>query len=262
MFLKFWYNCTVKSDLVLHSLSRGDYKCRIHEGSAVASTGGTLRKRFAALAALAVPIAVVATVLSSTDSASAVSSVQAGPRQLAFGTPAGVATTRYVDQGGNGNAAIFTITKPSQGNLVIPTGLLGGGSLRSAPDGGMQVMQGGVMVGYIYKPWARDAAGRMLPTNFTWNGKALVQHVDLKGARFPVKADPHYTCSWSGCEVQFNKHETQTVAYGSTVGSWVPWLTIAGRYLWVWAAIALSQGKCIKIRNALWVYIYSGGYCA
>lgn len=213
-----------------------------------------------------VAVALAATVLSAAQSASAAPSpagpadtaASTGPSELGFGSPTGVTATRYSGKGGN--AVVFTL-KPGQDTLVIPIDVPPGGSLIKDSTGGMRLMVGGAMVGYIYQPWARDAAGRMLATSYSWNGRQLIQHVDLSGARFPVQADPHYTCSWTGCEVQFNKHETQVLAYGSTVASWVPWLTIAGRYMWVWAAIALAQGKCIKIRNALWVYIYSGGYC-
>jgi hypothetical protein len=186
-------------------------------------------------------------------------SPDAAPGELEFGNPVGVTTAHYTGKGGN--AAVFTL-KPGHSEVVIPTKVPSGGTLVQDGLGGFKLMVGGTMVGYLYQPWARDAAGKMLSTSYRWNGRQLIQHVSLDGAKFPVVADPHYTCSfWSGCQIQFNKHDTQTLAYGSSVASWFPWTMIAGRYLWVWAAIAMSQGKCIRIANVFWVYIYSGGYC-
>jgi hypothetical protein len=48
----------------------------------------------------------------------------------------------------------------------------------------------------LEKPWAVDAAGKSLPTWYELDGDRVVQHVDLKGARFPVVADPRLTYGW------------------------------------------------------------------
>lgn len=43
---------------------------------------------------------------------------------------------------------------------------------------------------YIAKPWAKDANGKDLKTNYTINGNTLTQKIELAGAVFPVVADP------------------------------------------------------------------------
>lgn len=69
-------------------------------------------------------------------------------------------------------------------------------------------------VNYFSAPWARDAEGRYLPTNYTVNGNVITQHIDTSGATYPVVADPTSGCGLGWCSVYFNRAETNGVAAG------------------------------------------------
>ncbi|WP_157606378.1 hypothetical protein [Phycicoccus sp. Soil802] len=45
----------------------------------------------------------------------------------------------------------------------------------------------------IERPWAIDAAGRHLPTSYTYADGVLTQHIDTSAASFPVVLDPAVT---------------------------------------------------------------------
>ena len=67
--------------------------------------------------------------------------------------------------------------------------------------------------GGILAPWAIDATGAAVPTNYSLDGDTLVQRVDHHGAVYPVVADPNWwdvastallivgaaTCAATGC---------------------------------------------------------------
>jgi hypothetical protein len=150
-------------------------------------------------------------------------------------------------------------------------------SLVSDDAGGYDVVrpiQGTAMsVGHLDAPWARDAAGRPLPTKFSLasstSGTTLVQSVDVAGAQFPVQADPHYTWGWVTGTVYFNKRETRLLAATGSSVSFIaslpgPWQLILrgyAAYLLTTAGVAVAQGKCLKVKSTLSARVYSGGYC-
>ncbi len=89
--------------------------------------------------------------------------------------------------------------------------------LKLIPDnrGGVTVSDStGNLVNTILAPWAKDANGKNLPTNYTVSGNVVTQHVDTRGATFPVVADPQYGCGVGWCSVYFDKRETHDVATG------------------------------------------------
>ncbi|GGM76662.1 hypothetical protein GCM10012275_54230 [Longimycelium tulufanense] len=51
-------------------------------------------------------------------------------------------------------------------------------------------------LGRIQAPWARDAAGKKVPTHYEVKGNTLTQVVDHHGAAYPVVADPKLTYGW------------------------------------------------------------------
>jgi len=78
-----------------------------------------------------------------------------------------------------------------------PVTLSPGEFLATNPDGSISVMQsfsgGSVSVGTFLAPWATDAQGKPVATNYTVQGSTLVQHVDATSATaFPVVADPYW----------------------------------------------------------------------
>jgi len=52
---------------------------------------------------------------------------------------------------------------------------------------------GSITAGHIDAPWAVDAHGRSIPTQFSLDGHTLTQTIDPQGAAFPVVVDPLVT---------------------------------------------------------------------
>jgi hypothetical protein len=83
--------------------------------------------------------------------------------------------------------------------------------IKTAPQG-VEIPTFGTKMG-IAKPWAKDANGKDLKTNYSViNGNTLRQSIDLQNAVFPVVADP----IWCGVAVNYVSHVFRT--YYSTVG--------------------------------------------
>lgn len=72
----------------------------------------------------------------------------------------------------------------------------------STDDGGYDIIQedatqsASLTVAHVGTPWATDAVGTALPTNYTYSDGTLVQHINTTGAVYPVVADAHYTWGW------------------------------------------------------------------
>lgn len=76
-------------------------------------------------------------------------------------------------------------------------------------DGAVSVQNSdGRTVNYVQPPWAVDAKGKQLPTSFTVEGNVLTQHIDTRGATFPVVADPQFGCTVVQCSIYWNHSET------------------------------------------------------
>lgn len=150
-----------------------------------------------------------------------------------------------------------------------------GGKLTVDKLGGVVVSNAdGSWDGRISAPWAYDAQGRALPISFTVNGNTITQHVDTRGAAFPVVADPHYTWGWVTGTVYFNRHETQIIAANA---GWVdlvaplapePFGTLLSAYAAYISEVASnadSVGLCVKVKSTAAVGVYGGtdgdGYC-
>ncbi|CAN5478396.1 hypothetical protein BH10ACT8_BH10ACT8_00650 [soil metagenome] len=161
----------------------------------------------------------------------------------------------------------FAVTLPPHSGLA----------LRS--DGSVAVLTAGKAVGSFLPPWAKDARGTALATHFTLTGNVLTQHVETRGAVFPVTADPHYTWGWVTGTVYYNKHETMVAnnlwyVAGPLCTGVGAWFVPAGVYCGVIAGsitavahVATSEGRCLKIKAVpgnvalLQPGIYSGGDC-
>lgn len=67
-----------------------------------------------------------------------------------------------------------------------------GGRLEKNPDGSVTVLSAAnTPVGHIARPWAKDALGREVATDYTIDGDSLIQTVHpTKGSVFPILADP------------------------------------------------------------------------
>ena len=157
--------------------------------------------------------------------------------------------------------------------LKLPTGA----TTHLASDGSVVVLdQGGNPLGSFLKPWAKDATGKSLPTEYTLSGSTLTQIVHTEGATFPVTADPHYTWGWVSGTVYFNRAETLRIRTASSAASLAglvsfPFGTLFTLFYYVirsQAAQAYNLGGCYKISSRFnggplpWDrYTYYGGYC-
>lgn len=140
----------------------------------------------------------------------------------------------------------------------------------------------GVVVATLHEPWAVDAEGAQLPTEYELVGDVLVQHVDTSDAVFPVAADPSFSLGWKGLNpllyIHFNKYETSSFATysGSRLKSaagvfcefaprgtgWLCTQLIKARVndLSATAKAAERQGRCLSGYNSLGVTgIYEWG---
>jgi hypothetical protein len=157
-----------------------------------------------------------------------------------------------------------------------------GATTRLASDGSVVVLdRGGDPLGSFLKPWAKDATGRTLVTEYTLSGSTLTQIVHTDGATFPVIADPHYTWGWVTGTVYFSRSETSNARYSwyvtgplcAGLGMWAPPAGVscglAAGSIAYQANTAYNVGKCLKIKiipgSGVWGIgpgSYSGGYCA
>lgn len=67
-------------------------------------------------------------------------------------------------------------------------------------DGGsaFYLVDGDELLGTLLDPWAVDAEGDAIPTNYVWSGGVLTQEIDLSapGISYPVVADPAWSYSY------------------------------------------------------------------
>ncbi len=76
---------------------------------------------------------------------------------------------------------------------VVPNGF----SISVNSDGTAKALTAdGQVASDIKAPWARDANGKSLKTWYEARGRDLVQHVDTKGAEYPIIADPWVTTGY------------------------------------------------------------------
>ena len=111
--------------------------------------------------------------------------------------------------GGTGSAS-STVVQPTAGGVRIysvsanadaptrfdygidPAGI--GVAAQAQADGGMIFFSGdGVLVGQVAAPWARDAAGREIPTHYEFDSGTLTQVIDeTDNVIYPLVADPGF----------------------------------------------------------------------
>lgn len=153
--------------------------------------------------------------------------------------------------------------------------------LEPRSNGGVAIYSNdGVLVNAILPAWAVDATGKNLPTSYSIDGNVLRQDVNLRGATFPVVADPRTACDPLFCTVEFNRSETKTIADNGWQATGVISLGCAlltpgmavlcgaiGGAVTITASQAHNQGECLGIRaprfasQAAFPVIYNGGNC-
>ncbi|WP_030164014.1 hypothetical protein [Spirillospora albida] len=113
------------------------------------------------------------------------------------------------------------------------------------------------LLGYIAKPWAKDANGRTWPTSYTLEGSALKLHVDLTpvtteegtvSPAFPVIADPKVSFGWS-IYVRWSRNESRTIG-NSTLSQVIGALASAG-CAGKWVKSAWQKVLCLAAVNSV-----------
>ncbi len=114
-----------------------------------------------------------------------------------------------------------------------------------------------VKVGEIDAPWAVDAAGSPVATNYRIEGRSLIQEVHpTEDVTYPIVADPKVTSTWWNRTVYFNKQETLMIAAGAggcaSVAGLIPEPTVskviaaACGLLSAYASGITASGSCLK----------------
>jgi hypothetical protein len=88
----------------------------------------------------------------------------------------------------------------------------------------------GRIIGAVRVPWARDATGQSVPTRLDVRGTTLVQHVDHRGAAYPVVADPSIDFGWTSATITLNPKDQRIIlsAGGTAAGGLLGALICSG----------------------------------
>ncbi len=111
----------------------------------------------------------------------------------------GQTAAAYVQPLTNGVRLLTALSGPDAGTAFDYTFDLPDGTTRTElPDGDTLLADAAHhYIGTLAAPWARDAAGRDLPTRYEWTGDTLTQHVDLDAqTAYPVLLDPNWYYSY------------------------------------------------------------------
>lgn len=114
-----------------------------------------------------------------------------------------------------------------------------------------------VKVGEIDAPWAFDATGSPIATNYRIEGQSLIQEVHpTEDATYPIVADPKVTYTWWNRTVYFNKQETLMIAASAggcaSVAGLIPEPTVSKviaatcGLLSAYASGIAASGSCLK----------------
>ena len=98
-------------------------------------------------------------------------------------TDVGVQALVVIENSEAPHSYAFDITPPAGGHLAVRT------------DGGIEVFGAdGFSTASIAPPWAKDASGASVPTNYSLQGETLTQQVSFTtDSAFPIVADPTLT---------------------------------------------------------------------
>jgi hypothetical protein len=160
----------------------------------------------------------------------------------------------HVAQGAADGVQLLAVLSDNKAAKSI-TYTFAGKKLALEDNGSVTVLDGqGQIVGAVAAPWAKDANGEAVSTNYRVNGSQLIQTVETTAdTAYPVVADPFY---WWGYQAQLSRSQTLTAttaagACGLLSGVLPGWaFKLAALYC---GAIALyanhiySQGKCLNV---------------
>src|SRR5699024_142400 len=123
----------------------------------------------------------------------------------------GAATSTYETNSGS-QTLIEIPSSSAPTEYRFPLNLPDGVEAVAAGDGSILILAPDGPIGYFKKPWARDASGNPVPTEFHLEGDVLVQTVRFsEETEFPVVADPDFGSAWWGWFWRATKSETQNI---------------------------------------------------
>ncbi|WP_155291148.1 hypothetical protein [Rhodococcoides fascians] len=180
---------------------------------------------------------------------------------------------------GSDNDVSTVITIPnaeSPSEYRFPLTLPDGAGTEPQPDGSINILNStGKPIGSFTAPWAKDSAGKAVPTSISIEEGVLIQKVDLSSTQsFPVTADPHYTWGIVTGTAYFNRYETQRIgslgAVTGLAGAFLPppfdaLVITYGAALSLAASADYNNGHCVAINSVGVIREYWGGdgdgYC-
>ncbi len=168
--------------------------------------------------------------------------------------PDGVQVMTVLDKGQS--SATFDVSLPADMTLTK-----NGQGYKIQADG----PEGAVELARIKAPWAVDAKGKRLPTDFTLQGNRLIQTVDTSKASYPITVDPYVVRTWYGVQVRFTLNETRGMAasagFVNYMSYWIPQpygaivYGVSGAVV-LWAGTALAYNKCVALNVTYWGGVY------
>ncbi len=207
----------------------------------------------------------------------------------AAGTTSAAGTTVYPGAGADTDLAVQATDDGGARALVtlnnagasteqrFDLGLPQGASLVPDGKGGYDIVQAlgngaSATMGHIDAPWAKDANGNPVPTNYHLDGTTLVQSIETgKDTAYPVVADPKWTWGWITGTVYFNKHDTGHVAtnaafvavlFAAAPPPFDAYGILNSANISRVAGNAQTDNKCVEIKIPTFIPSeYSGGYC-
>ena len=110
-----------------------------------------------------------------------------------------------------------------------------------------------VEIASIDKPWAVDAEGNSIDTEYSVVGSTLVQTINTDATtEYPVVADPkvHFSCGYVTCTIRFNRSATRDIRDGSGIAGGASTMTAA-------ICGALSAGTCVVVAGVIAGYLWT-----
>ncbi len=139
----------------------------------------------------------------------------------------GDAATTLVEQTPNG-VRLATVSDPAadtdQESFRYDLKLPDGAGLELQADGSIKVVSAdGEQLALVHTPWAKDEQGQQLPTSYTIDGNAVIQHVDVSDAVGTVVADPYLDWGLGSVRIVWTRVERdrlhRNLAWASVPGS-------------------------------------------
>lgn len=175
-------------------------------------------------------------------------------------------TSTVVQNIGEATQILSVISGPSAPTRYQFDFSLGEGmQLVQGSNGEVVIRQAEATIGKIDAPWAIDATGAPVPTEFAVEGNSLVQTVNHQGAKYPVVADPRVTAG-RYIYLTFNRSETVRVGNNSDYAALVSAAcglipvpgaavacglivgTLATQLAYTFKNAAAASGKCAQMR--------------